>query len=116
MKEMQGSIAVVTGASRGAGRGIAKVLGGAGVTVYVTGRSFRGKMTRGDLPGTTVEETADQVTARGGHGIAVACDHTDDSQVEALFEKVRDEQQGRLDILVNNVWGGSGVLSMASRA
>ena len=91
-------IAVVTGASRGAGKGIALALGAAGATVYITGRSQR----EGDaaLPG-TIHATAAEVTAAGGKGIAVACDHTDDAQVAALFEQVRREQ-GRLDILVNN--------------
>ena len=91
-------IVVVTGASRGAGRGIAVALGGTGATVYVTGRTRN----EGDapLPG-TVYATAEAVTAAGGKGIAVICDHADDTQVEALFEQVRSEQ-GRLDILVNN--------------
>ena len=89
---------VVTGASRGAGRGIAIALGAHGCTVYVTGRSEK----KGDapLPG-TIYETADAVTAAGGKGIAVRVDHADDTQVKALFEQVRREQQ-RLDILVNN--------------
>ncbi|MEX8192765.1 SDR family NAD(P)-dependent oxidoreductase [Comamonas guangdongensis] len=90
-------VCVVTGASRGVGRGVALALGAAGATVYVTGRS----LTEGDspLPG-TVGRTADEVTAAGGTGIAVACDHGDDAQVAALFECVRREH-GRLDILVN---------------
>lgn len=93
-----GAVAVVTGASRGAGRGIAIALGSHGCTVYVTGRSEKA----GDaaLPG-TIYETAEAVTAAGGTGIAVRVDHADDRQVEALFERVRHEQQ-RLDILVNN--------------
>src|SRR5438477_11606659 len=91
-------IAIVTGASRGAGRGIAIALGTHGCTVYVTGRSQK----PGDhaLPG-TIYETAEAVTAAGGKGIAVRCDHADDEQVKALFEQVEAEQ-GRLDILVNN--------------
>ena len=91
-------VVVVTGASRGVGKGIAIALGATGATVYVTGRSQR----EGDapLPG-TVQSTADAVTEAGGRGIAVQCDHADDAQVEALFEQVRREQ-GRLDILVNN--------------
>ena len=104
MQQLQGKVAVVTGASRGGGRGIALVLGEQGATVFVTGRSTRSDSTRPDLPGTTIEDTAEQVTARGGAGIAVRCDHTADDQVEALFERVKEE--GRLDILVNNVWGG----------
>jgi NAD(P)-dependent dehydrogenase (short-subunit alcohol dehydrogenase family) len=98
-----GKVAVVTGASRGAGRGIALVLGEAGATVYVTGRSLRGSTTE-NMPG-SVDETAEAVTARGGLGIPVRCDHTMDAEVEALFHRVRSEQ-GRLDLLVNNVWGG----------
>jgi NAD(P)-dependent dehydrogenase (short-subunit alcohol dehydrogenase family) len=91
-------VAVVTGASRGAGRGIARALGSHGCTVYVTGRSRPG----GDnaLPG-TIDETAQAVTEAGGKGIAVACDHAHDPDVAALFDRVRAEQ-GRLDILVNN--------------
>ncbi len=91
-------IVIVTGASRGAGRGIAIGLGAHGCTVYVTGRSEKA----GDhpLPG-TIYETAEAVTAAGGKGIAVRCDHADDAQVAALFTQVAREQ-GRLDILVNN--------------
>ncbi|MGW1726463.1 SDR family NAD(P)-dependent oxidoreductase [Streptomyces sp. NPDC002306] len=91
-------IAVVTGASRGVGKGIALELGAAGATVYVTGRS----VSAGPLPG-TVNETAEQVTAAGGKGIAVVCDHRSDSQVADVFERVRSES-GRLDLLVNNVF------------
>jgi NAD(P)-dependent dehydrogenase (short-subunit alcohol dehydrogenase family) len=98
------TVAIVTGASRGAGRGIALALGAAGATVYVTGRSVKGSPTTENLPG-TIEETAELVTARGGKGIAVRCDHTIDSDVEALFARVQREQ-GRLDLLVNNAWGG----------
>lgn len=105
MQRLKGKVAVVTGASRGGGRGIALVLGEEGTTVYVTGRSVRGASTRSELPGTTIEDTAEQVTARGGVGIPARCDHTVDAEVEALFERVKQEQ-GRLDILVNNVWGG----------
>jgi NAD(P)-dependent dehydrogenase (short-subunit alcohol dehydrogenase family) len=105
MQRLQGKVAVVTGASRGGGRGIALALGEEGATVYVTGRSVRGASTRSNLPGTSIEDTAGQVTARGGVGIAIRCDHTVDAEVEALFARVQQEQ-GRLDILVNNVWGG----------
>lgn len=91
-------VAVVTGASRGAGRGIAIALGTYGCTVYVTGRSASAGDAR--LPG-TIYETADAVTAAGGKGIAVRVDHADDDQVRALFDRVRAEQ-GRIDILVNN--------------
>jgi NAD(P)-dependent dehydrogenase (short-subunit alcohol dehydrogenase family) len=101
---LRNKVAIVTGASRGAGRGIALALGDAGAIVYVTGRSIRGKATTENQPG-TIEDTAEAVTARGGRGIAVRCDHTVDSEVEALFARVK-QIQGRLDILINNAWGG----------
>ncbi len=91
-------VAVVTGASRGAGKGIAIALGREGATVYVTGRSL--KEGDADLPG-TIAATANAVTQAGGSGIAVACDHSKDADVKALFERVAAEQ-GRVDILVNN--------------
>ncbi|MDB3856086.1 SDR family NAD(P)-dependent oxidoreductase [Halieaceae bacterium] len=90
-------VVVVTGASRGAGKGIALALGATGATVYVTGRS--NKAGEGVLG--TVGATAEEVTAAGGKGIAVVCDHSDDAQVKALFDQVKKEQ-GHLDILVNN--------------
>ena len=83
MPGLIGQVAVVTGASRGGGRGIALVLGEAGATVYVTGRSVAGQPTTENLPG-TIEETAEVVTARGRLGIPVRCDHTVDSEVETL--------------------------------
>jgi NAD(P)-dependent dehydrogenase (short-subunit alcohol dehydrogenase family) len=104
MSNLKNRVAVVTGASRGGGRGIAVALGEAGATVYVTGRSVQGELTTDNIPG-TITETATTVTARGGVGIAVQCDHTIDIEVEALFTRVQQEQ-GRLNILVNNVWGG----------
>jgi NAD(P)-dependent dehydrogenase (short-subunit alcohol dehydrogenase family) len=97
------AIALVTGASRGVGRGVALALGDAGATVYVTGRSRRGRATEG-LPG-TLDDTAAEVTARGGRGIAVGCDHFDDAQTAAVFDLIAREQ-GRLDLLVNNAWAG----------
>ena len=96
--EVPNRVAVVTGASRSIGKGIALELGAAGATVYVTGRTVE----PGALAG-TIGETAAEIDALGGHGIAVACDHKDDAQVEALFARVADEQ-GRLDVLVNNVF------------
>lgn len=104
MQSLQGKVAVVTGASRGAGRGIALVLGQAGATVYVTGRTTKEGRSSDNRP-ETIEETAALVTAAGGRGIPVRCDHTADSEIEALFERVRAEQ-GKLDVLVNNAWGG----------
>src|SRR3954454_6518146 len=101
---LRGKVAVVTGASRGAGRAIALELAAAGATVYVTGRSSRGTPQAEGLAG-TVEDTADDVTARGGLGVAARGDHTEPEQVAALFARVRAEQ-GRLDLLVNNAWGG----------
>ncbi|MFD8420825.1 SDR family NAD(P)-dependent oxidoreductase [Streptomyces sp. NPDC059466] len=97
-RPLAGKVAVVTGASRGVGKGIALELGAAGATVYVTGRSDAA----GRLPG-TVDETAEAVTALGGKGTAVVCDHRGDEQVAAVFERVRQES-GRLDLLVNNVF------------
>lgn len=104
MKPLSGRVAVVTGASRGAGRGIALVLGDAGATVYLTGRSVRGAQTS-ELAGTTLEDTAELMAARGGAGVPVRTDHTDDGAVAALFGKIK-RAQGRLDLLVNNAWGG----------
>src|SRR6266511_491489 len=101
---LEGKVALVTGASRGGGKGIACVLGEQGATVYVTGRSVRGQPTTLGRPG-TIDDTAEEVTARGGTGIAFRCDHTDDAQVEAVFDRIRGEQ-GRLDLLVNNAWSG----------
>jgi len=102
--DLRGAVAIVTGASRGAGRSIAAVLGETGARVYVTGRSARGARTTEDLPG-TIDETAEEVDRRGGTGVAVRCDHTVDADVERLVERVRREA-GRLDVLVNNAWGG----------
>lgn len=104
MPDLKDRIAVVTGASRGAGRGIARRLGEAGATVYVTGRTVEGRSEADDLPG-TIGDAAREVTERGGRGIAVCCDHGDPAQVEALFARVESES-GRLDLLVNNAWGG----------
>ena len=104
MGDLRGRVALVTGASRGVGRGIAHELGVAGATVYVTGRSVSGDATTEDLGG-DVNGAAALVTHAGGVGIPVRCDHTRDDDVDALFERIGREQ-GRLDILVNNVWGG----------
>ena len=104
MPELTDTIALVTGASRGAGRAIARELGAARATVYVTGRSIRGGPTTDNVPG-TIDDTAAEVSERGGTGIAVRCDHTSDADVDALFARIRDDHR-RLDLLVNNVWGG----------
>lgn len=104
MRRLRDTVAVVTGASRGAGRGIARVLGEEGATVYVTGRTTRDGPNPTGRPG-TIDDTAQEVGDRGGTGIPVRVDHTDDAQVRALFDRVAAEQ-GRLDLLVSNAWGG----------
>jgi NAD(P)-dependent dehydrogenase (short-subunit alcohol dehydrogenase family) len=101
---VDGKVALVTGATRGAGRGIAVALGEAGATVYCTGRSTHGRRSEYDRP-ETIEETAELVTAAGGTGIAVPTDHLEADQVRALVERM-DAEQGRLDVLVNDIWGG----------
>ena len=114
-RPLKGCVAVVTGASRGAGRGIAVELGAAGATVYVTGRSTREQPANayGELlalsglstvPG-SIDETADEVAQHGGRGIAVRCDHTREEEVVQLFARVQHDE-GHLDLLVNNAWGG----------
>ncbi|MDX6742273.1 SDR family oxidoreductase [Actinocorallia sp. A-T 12471] len=97
-------IALVAGATRGAGRGVAVALGAVGATVYVTGRSGGGKRSEMDRP-ETIEETAALVTEAGGESIPVVVDHLVPEQVEALVERI-DAEQGRLDVLVNDIWGG----------
>ena len=104
MQTLQGKVAVVAGATRGAGRGIACMLGEAGAIVYCTGRSVRGQRSAFNRP-ENIEETAEMVTAHGGVGHWAQVDHTQPGRVQALFERVRQEQQGRLDILVNNISG-----------
>lgn len=115
MKPLEGRVAVVAGATRGAGRGIAVELGAAGATVYCTGRSVCGRPS--DLNRSeTIDETAELVTAAGGQGIAVRTDHTQEAEVKALCERVNDEQDGRLDILVNDIWGGESLISWGRRS
>ncbi len=103
-KPLANKIALVAGATRGAGRGIAVELGAAGATVYVTGRTTRTQQSEYARP-ETIEETAELVTEAGGRGIAVAVDHLDPKQVEQLVARVAADHQ-RLDLLVNDIWGG----------
>lgn len=104
MQSLKGKVAVVAGATRGAGRGIACMLGQAGATVYCTGRSIRDNPSPYKRP-ETIEETADMVTDYGGKGIWVQVDHTQTDQVEELFKRINQEQDGRLDVLVNDIPG-----------
>src|SRR5688572_24335833 len=101
---LKGKVALVAGATRGAGRGIAVELGAAGATVYCTGRSSIAQRSEMDRP-KTIEETAELIHKEGGRGIAVRVDHLDQAQVQALIERIEHEH-GRLDILVNDIWGG----------
>jgi NAD(P)-dependent dehydrogenase (short-subunit alcohol dehydrogenase family) len=103
-ESLEGRVALVAGATRGAGRGIAVELGAAGAAVYVTGRSTRAQRSEIDRP-ETIEETAELVTDAGGWGIAVQVDHLDPPQVRALVARI-DRDHGRLDVLVNDIWGG----------
>jgi NAD(P)-dependent dehydrogenase (short-subunit alcohol dehydrogenase family) len=112
-ESMDGKVALVAGATRGAGRGIAVELGAAGATVYVTGRSTRQRRSEMDRP-ETIEETAELVTAAGGRGIAVPVDHLESDQVRALVERI-DRERGRLDVLVNDIWGGELLFSWTDR-
>jgi NAD(P)-dependent dehydrogenase (short-subunit alcohol dehydrogenase family) len=100
---LDGKVALVAGATRGAGRGIAMELGAAGATVYVTGRSTRARRSEYDRP-ETIDDTADLVTEAGGRGIPVPADHLDPAQVRTLVDRIADES-GRLDVLVNDIWG-----------
>jgi NAD(P)-dependent dehydrogenase (short-subunit alcohol dehydrogenase family) len=104
MSSLKGKVALVTGASRGVGKGVALGLGEAGATVYLTGRTVEEVKAAVALPG-TIDQTAAEVRQLGGQGIPIRCDHRNDEEVEAIFQQIRSEQD-RLDILVNNVWGG----------
>ncbi|HMJ36236.1 MAG TPA: SDR family oxidoreductase [Baekduia sp.] len=101
---LTGKVALVAGATRGAGRGTAVALGEAGATVYCTGRSTRTRRSEYDRP-ETIEETAELVVAAGGEGIAVAVDHLQPAEVDALVRRI-DAERGRVDVLVNDIWGG----------
>jgi NAD(P)-dependent dehydrogenase (short-subunit alcohol dehydrogenase family) len=105
VRPLTGAVALVAGGTRGAGRGISVALGAAGARVYVTGRSTRGTRSDMDRP-ETIEETAELVTTAGGEGVALRCDHTDPAQVAAVVDRIRTDGDSRLDILVNDVWGG----------
>jgi NAD(P)-dependent dehydrogenase (short-subunit alcohol dehydrogenase family) len=104
MKMLRGKVALVAGATRGAGRGIARALGESGATVYCTGRSSRAGPVDAERP-ETIEETAELVTDAGGTGVAMRVDHTEEAAVERLFARVRADH-GKLDILINDIWGG----------
>ena len=103
-KPLANKIALVAGATRGAGRGIAVELGAAGAAVYVTGRTTRTRQSEYARP-ETIEETAELVTQAGGHGIAIAVDHLDSAQVHQLVQRIERDHH-RLDVLVNDIWGG----------
>lgn len=103
MKPLHGKVALVAGATRGAGRGIAVELGAAGATVYVTGRTTRAQRSEYNRP-ETIEETAELASEAGGTGIAVPTDHLDPRQVQELVSRI-EREQGRLDVVVNDIWG-----------
>src|SRR6185295_3799987 len=110
---LAGKVALVAGATRGAGRAIAVELGAAGATVYATGRTTRDRPSEMGRP-ETIEETAELVTAAGGTGIAIGADHLDPAQVRAVVGRI-DAEQGRLDVLVNDIWGAEGMFSWDRR-
>jgi NAD(P)-dependent dehydrogenase (short-subunit alcohol dehydrogenase family) len=111
--QLKGQVALVAGATRGAGRGIAAMLGAAGATVYCTGRTTRGSPSPMARP-ETIEETAELVSRAGGVGVAVRVDHTQEAEVAALVARIEAEQ-GRLDVLVNDVWGGDPLTSWGDK-
>ncbi|MGX1853686.1 SDR family oxidoreductase [Streptomyces sp. NBC_01456] len=113
-KELTGRVALVAGATRGAGRAMAVELGRAGALVYVTGRTTRERVSEVGRPTETIEETAELVTEAGGTGIAVPVDHLEPEQVGALVERI-DRAQGRLDVLVNSLWGGDRLIEFGTR-
>ena len=105
MSDLKGKVALVTGATRGVGKGIAIALGEAGATVYITGRSLNKSNVTGEVSG-SLQETQLAVEKAGGQCIPVQVDHSDDQQIALLFKRIQDEQQGQLDLLVNNVFSG----------
>ena len=113
-RPLRGQTALVAGATRGCGRGIAVELGAAGATVFCTGRTTRKHRSPMNRP-ETIEETAELVDAAGGLGIAVQVDHTEPAQVESLIARIQKEQAGRLDILVNDIWGGEDMIAWGRR-
>ena len=112
MTNLKNKVALVTGATRGIGKGIAIALGEASATVYITGRSLKKPYINDSISG-TLEETQVAVEKAGGKCIAIQVDHTDDEQVRLLFERIKNEQQGQLDILINNAFSGAGALKDA---
>ncbi|MGK5631891.1 SDR family oxidoreductase [Streptomyces sp. URMC 123] len=113
-RPLAGTVALVAGATRGAGRAMAVALGAAGATVYATGRTTRDRVSEVGRPTETIEETAELVTAAGGEGIAVPTDHLVPDQVRALVERV-DRERGRLDVLINDIWGGEHLVDFGAR-
>ncbi|MCP3817457.1 SDR family oxidoreductase [Streptomyces sp. A3M-1-3] len=111
---LNGKIALVAGATRGAGRAIAVQLGAAGATVYATGRTTREKVSEMGRSTETIEQTAELITAAGGTGIAVPADHLDRDQVRDVVARI-ERDHGRLDILVNNLWGGNQLLDFGTK-
>ncbi|MFI9049644.1 SDR family oxidoreductase [Streptomyces sp. NPDC053427] len=112
--DLTGTVALVAGATRGAGRAMAVELGRAGALVYVTGRTTRERVSEVGRPSETIEQTAELVTAAGGTGIAVPTDHLEPAQVKALTERI-DREQGRLDVLVNSLWGGDRLIEFDTK-
>jgi len=111
-KPLEGQIALVAGATRAAGRGIAQELAAAGAKVYCTGRSVRGASATPGRP-ETIEETAELIAAEGGHAVAIRVDHTVEAQVEALAARIKADE-GQLDILVNDIWGGDDLIDWSA--
>ncbi|MFJ9853131.1 SDR family oxidoreductase [Streptomyces sp. NPDC101150] len=112
--DLTGKVVLAAGATRGAGRAMAVELGRAGALVYVTGRTTRERVSEVGRPTETIEQTAELVTAAGGTGIAVPTDHLEPAQVKALVERI-DREQGRLDVLVNGLWGGDHLLEFDTK-